>query len=136
MLIINADDWGRNRESTDRSLDCVREGRISAVSAMVFMDDSERAAELARANNLDVGLHLNFTTAFSGAVRDGMLVQCHRDVARFLQPQKLRRLVYHPMLRTSFEYAYRRQVEEFERLYGSPPSRIDGHHHMHICANM
>jgi hypothetical protein len=27
-------------------------------------------------------------------------------------------------------------VEEFARLYGSPPSRFDGHHHMHICASM
>ena len=34
------------------------------------------------------------------------------------------------------EYAYRRQVEEYERLYGGPPSRIDGHHHMHLCADM
>jgi len=136
MLIVNADDWGRNRESTDRSLDCFRKGRITTVSAMVFMDDSERAAELARANGLDVGLHLNFTTPFDGTVRDGMLTKCHRRIAEFLKPQKLRRLVYHPALREDFRYAYRRQVEEYEQLYGVPPSRIDGHHHMHLCANM
>jgi hypothetical protein len=136
MLIVNADDWGRNRDATDRSLECHRNGRITTVSAMVFMDDSERAADLARANGLDVGLHLNFTTPFSGTVRDGMLMAGHRRVVRFLRPQKLIRLVYHPALRGDFKYAYRRQVEEYERLYGSPPSRIDGHHHMHLCANM
>ena len=35
------------------------------VSAMVFMEDSERAASIARADAIDAGLHLNFTTAFS-----------------------------------------------------------------------
>jgi predicted glycoside hydrolase/deacetylase ChbG (UPF0249 family) len=46
MLIVNADDWGRNRDATDRSLECHRNGRITTVSAMVFMEDSERAADL------------------------------------------------------------------------------------------
>ncbi|MGH9342826.1 MAG: hypothetical protein ACRD19_03565, partial [Terriglobia bacterium] len=26
--------------------------------------------------------------------------------------------------------------EEFERLYGAPANRVDGHHHMHLCANV
>ena len=33
---------------------------------MVFMADSERAAELAKENELDVGLHLNFAERFTG----------------------------------------------------------------------
>src|SRR5205807_1621290 len=28
------------------------------------------------------------------------------------------------------------QAEEFLRLFGRPPSHIDGHHHMHLCANI
>jgi hypothetical protein len=28
------------------------------------------------------------------------------------------------------------QVEEFRRLYGVSPERVDGHHHMHLCANV
>ena len=47
-LIINADDWGRDNETTDRSLDCVLRGSVSSVSAMMFMEDSERAAGIAR----------------------------------------------------------------------------------------
>jgi hypothetical protein len=136
MLIINADDWGRNREATDNSLSCFRNGRAASVSAMVFMEDSERAAELARAFGIDAGLHLNFTTPFTGTVQDAALVERQGRIAGFLRPQRLRRLVYHPALRADFEYAYLRQVEEFDRLYGKPPSRIDGHHHMHLCANM
>jgi hypothetical protein len=136
MLIINADDWGRNRKATDGSLSCFRNGRVTSVSAMVFMEDSERAADLARAGGIDAGLHLNFTISFTGVVRDSALVEHHQRIAGFLRPQRLRRLVYHPALRADFDYAYHRQVEEFERLYGNPPSRIDGHHHMHLCANM
>ena len=65
MLIINADDWGRSVAETDAALRCYKEGRITSVSAMVFMEDSERAAELAKENELDVGLHLNFTDKFT-----------------------------------------------------------------------
>jgi predicted glycoside hydrolase/deacetylase ChbG (UPF0249 family) len=136
MLIINADDWGRNREATDNSLSCFRNGRVTSVSAMVFMEDAERAADLARACGIDAGLHLNFTTPFTGTVRDAALVERQGRIAAFLRPQRLRRLVYHAGLRADFDYVYRRQVEEFARLYGKPPSRIDGHHHMHLCANM
>ncbi|MGA3033269.1 MAG: hypothetical protein ABSD70_08295 [Terracidiphilus sp.] len=28
------------------------------------------------------------------------------------------------------------QIEEFQRLYGAGVRRIDGHHHMHLCANV
>lgn len=136
MLIVNADDWGKTGRSTDNALACFRHGRLTAVSAMVFMEDSARAADLARSVGLDAGLHLNVTVPFTGAVRDGSLAERQGRIARFLMPQGLRRLVYHPGLRDDFDYVYRRQVEEFDRLYGGMPSRIDGHHHMHLCANM
>ena len=61
MLIINADDWGRSRAETDAALRCYQGGRITSVSAMVFMADSERASELAKENELDMGLHLSFS---------------------------------------------------------------------------
>ena len=66
MLIINADDWGRSLVETDAVLRCYQEGRITSVSAMVFMEDSERAAELAKDNELDVVLHVNFAGVFTG----------------------------------------------------------------------
>ena len=66
MLIINADDFGRSVAETDAALRCYVAGRITSVSAMVFMADSERAAELAKEKELDVGLHLNFTERFTG----------------------------------------------------------------------
>ena len=45
-------------------------------------------------------------------------------------------LLYNPFLRRQFAYSYRVQAEEFQRLFGKSPSRIDGHHHMHLCANV
>ena len=66
MLIINADDWGRSIMETDATLRCYKVGRVTSVSAMMFMSDSERAAELARENGVDTGLHLNFSEPFTG----------------------------------------------------------------------
>jgi predicted glycoside hydrolase/deacetylase ChbG (UPF0249 family) len=36
----------------------------------------------------------------------------------------------------AFEYVVRAQLDEFARIYGAPARRIDGHHHMHLCANV
>ena len=53
MLIINADDFGRSVGETNAALECYIAGRITSVSAMVFMADSERAAELALSRRSD-----------------------------------------------------------------------------------
>jgi hypothetical protein len=45
-------------------------------------------------------------------------------------------LLYNPFLRETFASSYRAQVEEFMRLFEKLPSHIDGHHHMHLCANL
>jgi predicted glycoside hydrolase/deacetylase ChbG (UPF0249 family) len=134
MLIINADDFGRSRAETDAALRCYQEGTITSVSAMVFMADSERAAEVAKENDLDVGLHLNFSEPFTGST--GKLGECHRRTIRYLMGNKYAQLVYNPFLRKELAHSYMAQTEEFARLFGRPPSHIDGHHHMHLCANV
>ena len=136
MLIINADDWGRSVGETDAALGCYKGGRITSVSAMVFMEDSERAAELAKENELDVGLHLNFTDKFTTNQYLQTLGNYHSEIVRFLRGNKYSQLLYNPFLRRDFAYSYEAQVEEFARLYRKPPSHIDGHHHMHLCANV
>ena len=136
MLIINADDWGRSVAETDAALRCYKGGRTTSVSAMVFMEDSERAAELAKENELDVGLHLNFTDKFTANPCGSTLANHHDKIVRFLRGNKYSQLLYNPFLRTEFVYSYQAQAEEFARLYGKPPSHIDGHHHMHLCANV
>jgi predicted glycoside hydrolase/deacetylase ChbG (UPF0249 family) len=136
MLIINADDFGRSAAETDAALGCYQEGRITSVSAMMFMEDSERAGELAKKNELDVGLHLNFSEEFTDVRCPGRLRDNHGRIVRFLMRNKYAQLVYNPFLRRAFAYSYEAQAAEFVRLLGRPPSHIDGHHHMHLCANI
>ncbi len=136
MLIINADDWGRSVAETDAAFRCYKANRITSVSAMVFMEDSQRAAELARDTQLDVGLHLNFSEQFTDNRCSARLKEHQKRLIRFLRQNKFAQVMYNPFLRNAFAYSYRAQAEEFVRLFGKAPSRIDGHHHMHLCANM
>ena len=136
MIIVNADDWGRTRTDTDAALSCFNARRITSVSAMVFMRDSVRAAEIAKDTGVDVGLHLNLTQQFNGDGQNGLLHEYHNRIVHFLTFNKYALLFYYPVLRKQFRYVYQAQYEEFLRLYGKAPSHIDGHHHMHLCTNM
>jgi predicted glycoside hydrolase/deacetylase ChbG (UPF0249 family) len=136
MLIINADDFGKNMVTTDNIIMCFKENRITSTSAMVFMRDSERAANLCLENGVDVGLHLNFDDEFSGNTSGRLLREYHRRVGNFLTGSKYSQIIYNPLLRKEFEYLYEAQYEEFMRLYRRSPSHINGHHHMHLCVNV
>jgi len=135
-IIVNADDWGSNSFITDRTLACVLAGAVSSVSAMVFMEDSERAAALAVEHGVDTGLHLNLTTPFSAPQIPAQLQERQTKITRFLRTNRLAQILYHPGLSASFRYVAEAQIEEYRRLYGHLPRRIDGHHHMHLCANI
>jgi predicted glycoside hydrolase/deacetylase ChbG (UPF0249 family) len=135
-LIVNADDWGLNCETTDRTLDCVLCGAVSSVSAMVFMEDSERAAKLARDNGIDAGLHLNFTASFTASGVSRKIAEHQDRLSQYLLRNRLAQVVFNPGLIRSFEYIAAAQIAEFARLYGREPERLDGHHHMHLCANV
>ena len=136
VLIMNADDWGRTCNTTDRTLECIRSKSVSSVSAMVFMEDSERAATIAREHAIEAGLHLNFTTPFSAGSCPPRLKECQQKIARNLLRHRLAQVMFHPGLIHAFEFVVAAQIEEFCRLYGAEPSRLDGHHHMHLCANV
>jgi chitin disaccharide deacetylase len=135
-LIINADDWGLDRETTDRIWDCVARKTVSSTSAMVFMEDSARAAAIARERAVPTGIHLNFTEPFTGSNLPSKVVDNHQRVAAYLRRRRINQAVFHPGLRQAFEYITKAQLEEYGRLYGELPQRIDGHHHMHLAANV
>jgi chitin disaccharide deacetylase len=135
-LIVNADDWGRDHNTTDRIADCVAGGTVSSVSAMVFMEDSERAADLAREKGIDAGLHLNFTSPFTSRQCLPTLARRQQKLAAFLLRHRLARVVFHPGLAQGFADVVARQIAEFQRLYRRAPARIDGHHHMHLSSNV
>jgi hypothetical protein len=134
--MINADDWGKDQETTQRIFECIQHGTVSSTSAMVFMEDSDRAAAMALEASVDAGLHLNFTTPFSAWNCPRHLLERQRELTAYLRGRRLARFFFHPGLARSFEYVVKAQVEEFHRLYGVEPRRVDGHHHMHLCANV
>jgi len=136
VLIINADDWGLDRETTDRIFECAVRRRISSVSAMVFMEDSERAADIGREAGIDAGLHVNLSTPFSAKNCSARLMERQREIIGWIQRYHFSRALFHPGLRRQFEYVVIAQLEEFQRRYGVPATRIDGHHHMHLCPNV
>ena len=136
LLIVNADDWGRDAATTDRILECVAPGAVSAVSAMVFMEDSERAASIARERGVEAGLHLNFTAPFTGVAVPASTIRLQQQVSRYLRRHRLAPYVFNPRLTAAFEYLVAAQLDEYRRLYGAEPAHINGHHHMHLCANV
>jgi chitin disaccharide deacetylase len=136
LLIINADDFGLDLSTTDRILSSYKSGRITSASAMMFMSDTERSAELALEIGLEVGLHLNFTEQFSGNVNSPLLKKYHQDIASFLLKNKYFFLLYNPNLRKQFHYVYKTQYDEYLKFYNRMPNHINGHHHMHLCANI
>jgi chitin disaccharide deacetylase len=103
---------------------------------MVFMEDSDRAATLAREQGIEAGLHLNFTTPFSASGCPSGLMEHQGKIVRYLLRHRLSQMVFHPGLVRSFEYVAAAQLDEFHRIYGAVPEKIDGHHHMHLCANV
>ena len=136
MLIVTADDIGRTREATDNSLHCYRLGLITSSSAMVFMSDSERAAESALSAGLESGLHLNLDLPFDTQSLPPRLRHHHQQVVRYLGKWKWTQIIYNPSLRESFRYVFQAQYDEYRRLFGEEPLKIDGHHHMHLSMNM
>ena len=136
MLIINADDWGRSKTETDAALACFKAGRITSVTAMVYMEDSELAAAVAKTNALSAGLHLNFSQPFNAVNCPERTRERHAKNVKFLTANKYAQLVYNPFLRQAMAGDCTAQLDEFLRLYGKPPTHVDGHHHMHLCANM
>jgi predicted glycoside hydrolase/deacetylase ChbG (UPF0249 family) len=136
MLIINADDLGRSQRETDVALACWSRRRISSVSAMVLMSDSVRAAGLAKAAAVPVGLHLNLSEALSDPLVPIVLRERHDRIRNVLGRNRYSPLLFNPLLRDDFAAVVRAQLDEFLRLYGHAPHHIDGHQHMHLSSNV
>lgn len=103
---------------------------------MVFMTDSERAAEIALERGIPVGLHLNFTEALTDRRADtGFLIE-HRSLVKYLTRNRYSVLAVNPFLRRTFCSVFQSQLDEFVRLYKKPPTHFDGHQHFHLCSNM
>ena len=81
-------------------------------------------------------MHLNLTDAFTAKDVPERLREEHVKLTRYLRKGRRGMLVANPLLTGAFEYVVKAQLEEFERMYGAKPRHIDGHHHIHLCANV
>jgi len=136
MLIINADDLGISDLASDNIIACHRQGLITSASAMVFMSDSARAAKLAASAGLETGLHLNLTQPFDGSEGPLRIKEIHPSIVEYFRFRKWSRIIYNPLLGKKLDYVFKAQYDEYCRLFGNAPVKIDGHHHMHLCMNM
>jgi chitin disaccharide deacetylase len=136
LLVINADDWGAHAATTDAILHCFRAGRVSSATAMVFMEDSARAAAIGRRVGMPIGLHLNLTQPFAAAAVPEAVRASQQRLARHFRHIRLMRCVYDPRIRGYVERCIADQLEAFEAAYGSAPTHLDGHNHVHVCPNV
>jgi predicted glycoside hydrolase/deacetylase ChbG (UPF0249 family) len=140
VLIVNADDFGWNRPTTDATLEAFRAGRITSATALMFMNDSERAAALALEAGLPVGLHLNLTDPFDAAdVPDAIRARQMRAVRHFGAPATVwrsRRWLYDPRAAELTGAAIADQLDRFRELFGREPTHFDGHNHVQVCPNV
>jgi len=136
MLVITADDYGKSQHATDNILKCFINDRITSASAMVFMRDSERSASSASDIGLEIGLHVNFTLPFTAPYTPPKLREHQNRLVSYLTKHRLSQIFFNPWLTDAFSFVYLSQKEEFLRLYSKYPDYYNGHHHMHLCANM
>lgn len=145
LLIVNADDWGGERRSTEAIDEAFRAGRVTSTTAMVYMEDSGRAAEIAVAAMLPVGLHLNLTQPFTEATAAAPVRERQRRVVAAFhghgpdgQPgtARLRRWLYDPRVAKLVGDTLGDQLERFEALYGGPPTHFDGHNYVDTTPNV
>jgi predicted glycoside hydrolase/deacetylase ChbG (UPF0249 family) len=136
MLIINADDLGLSTAATDSIINCAKQGLITSTSLMVFMKDSQRATEMSAGTTIEAGLHLNLSQPFDQPQLPSNLIERHRTIVRYLGRGKWARFTYNPFIAKALDYIYKAQHDEYRRLFGREPAKIDGHRHLHLCMNM
>jgi chitin disaccharide deacetylase len=126
-LIVCADDFAIHASASLGIAKLARLGRLSATSAMVLSPRWPADAELLRnlRGQLDVGLHLDWTSDFALAAGHGMTLG--RAMGRALlggfDPAQASAVI-------------ERQLDLFERHWQAPPDFVDGHQHVQQFAGI
>jgi predicted glycoside hydrolase/deacetylase ChbG (UPF0249 family) len=135
LLIVNADDYGIDRQTTDAILDCLRAGSISSTTAMVWMADSERAAGAFPGPHAP-GLHLNLIEPYTAANVPPVARERQARLARYFRRVPWSGWFYNPAIARRVNACVADQLERFAVLYDDQPTHVDGHQHFHICPNV
>jgi chitin disaccharide deacetylase len=135
LLIVNADDLGITCPASDAILECFGAGAISSATALVWMQDSDRAAQFARERHLPIGLHLNLIEPYNAPDVPDRVAATQRRVIERLRGGGMTAQLYHPAWSDDFEACIADQLSRFQELYGRSPLHVDGHRHMHLVPN-
>jgi len=137
LLIVNADDWGYDRPTTEAIASVFEAGGLTSTTAMMFMADSTRAAEHATERpGLGIGLHLNLWEEYTDPSTPADVRGRQRRLIDYFKRARLRRWIYDPRIRREVNRIVRDQLDRFAELYGRAPTHVDGHHHSHLAANV
>lgn len=121
-IIVCADDFAFSEGASIAIALLARLGRVSATSAMVLSPrwaaDAPRLTDLR--GRLDVGLHLDWTSAF--AVAQGHGLPLSRVMGQALAGG---------FRRDTVAAVIERQLDAFEAQWKAPPDHVDGHQHIH-----
>ena len=123
LTIVNADDWGYEVESTDRALECLLAGRLTSLSALVYMSDSLRASQLAGEKAVaPIGLHLNVTEPYDATAVSPSVRERQARVVPYFRSRRLMRWVYNPCCAPRFAMSCRTSSPRSTMPMEGPPT--------------
>lgn len=126
-LVLCADDFAVHAGASQGIAELARQGRLSATSAMVLAPRWPQDAALLRElrGRLDVGLHLDWTSAFARAAGHGLPLGAamRRALLGGFDPVAARGVI-------------ERQLDLFEAQWQAPPDHVDGHQHVQQFAGI
>lgn len=126
-LVLCADDYAQDASVSHAIVRLARQQRLSATSAMVLSPRwPEDAAVLADLRDeLDVGLHLDWTSAFAVAAGHGMTLAA-----------AMRQALLGKLQQSAARTVIERQLDLFEAHWHAAPDHIDGHQHVQQFAGI
>lgn len=126
-VILCADDFAIHASASEGIADLAAQGRLSATSAMVLSPRWPQDVALLRPlrGQLDVGLHLDWTSDFALAAGHGLPLKAAMLKALLggFEPAAARTVI-------------ERQLDAFETHWQAPPDFVDGHQHVQQFAGI
>jgi predicted glycoside hydrolase/deacetylase ChbG (UPF0249 family) len=129
-VVLCADDFGLTEGVSRGILELARKGSISAASVMTTCDPWPDLAPDLRSlgGQIGVGLHLNLTTGAPLGPMPRIAPERRLPPLGRLMRDAFARRLPSGELRAEIE----RQLDAFERAFGTPPAFVDGHQHVHV----
>ncbi|TXT37104.1 MAG: hypothetical protein FD135_3833 [Comamonadaceae bacterium] len=127
QVIVCADDFAVHQSASLGMAKLARMGRISAISAMVLSPRWAQDVALLQdlRGQIDVGLHLDWTSSFARAAGHGMPLGA-----------AMRRAVLGGFDQAQATRVIERQLDLFEAHWQAPPDYVDGHQHVQQFAGI